>query len=179
ATRRPDQDEELRVRDVQVERVDRGSSAARVDPGGLGVRDCSHADVRPFTGRNVPDDPSEASRPGDRRRPAIAAHGKRPAHWSPTRSYCPISADLSMKRRLGAWRRRAERGLPRVDHGADATARAQPAGGHPWLAYHHNGTLPAWRNWQRTRLVIGRFRVRVPASAPRNVDLTERRSNGT
>jgi hypothetical protein len=25
---------------------------------------------------------------------------------------------------------------------------------------------PAWRNWQRTRLVIGRFRVRIPVPAP-------------
>jgi hypothetical protein len=31
----------------------------------------------------------------------------------------------------------------------------------------HRRVLPAWRNWQRTRLVIGRFRVRVSASAQR------------
>ncbi len=31
------------------------------------------------------------------------------------------------------------------------------------------GPPPAWRNWQRTRLVIGRFSVRVRASAPPRV----------
>jgi hypothetical protein len=43
-----DEDEELAVLDVQVERVDRGARATRVDPGGLGVRDCSHAEGTSF-----------------------------------------------------------------------------------------------------------------------------------
>ena len=69
ATGGADQDEELPVADLQVELVDRGALGARVDPGRLRVRDRSHGEALPFTGRNVPDDPSEG---------AAGAHGAGP-----------------------------------------------------------------------------------------------------
>ncbi len=57
ATRRPDQDEELPVLDLEVQRVDRGSLRAGVDAACMIIGHSSHAVLLP-TGRNVPDDPS-------------------------------------------------------------------------------------------------------------------------
>ena len=42
ATGGADEDEELAVLDLQVELVDRGALGARIDPGRLVVRHCSH-----------------------------------------------------------------------------------------------------------------------------------------
>src|SRR5690606_40700543 len=58
ATGGTDEDEELPVRDLDVERVDGGLGGTRVDPGRLVERDWGHGDGPPSTGRNVPDDPS-------------------------------------------------------------------------------------------------------------------------
>ena len=53
-----DQDEELTVRNVDVEPVDRGFVIAGVRPACVLELDCGHGESNlPFTGRNVPDDP--------------------------------------------------------------------------------------------------------------------------
>jgi hypothetical protein len=60
AARGPDEDEKLSVGDVQVERVDRGTRRPREDSTRLVESDRGHGGA-PFTGRNVPDDPSEVA----------------------------------------------------------------------------------------------------------------------
>src|SRR5690606_1274703 len=55
ATGGADENEELAVGDLDVQLVDRGASAARVEAGGVVERNGCH--VFSFTGRYVPDDP--------------------------------------------------------------------------------------------------------------------------
>jgi hypothetical protein len=59
--------------------------------------------------------------------------------------------------------------VPSPAHPMDGTVRSVRVRGtdrHGGLAYHRKHHMPAWRNWQRTRLVIGRLGVRVSPSAP-------------
>ena len=128
ATGRPDQDEELPVVDLEVQRVDRGSLRAGIDAACVIIGHSSHAVLLP-TGRNVPDDPS--SKGGHRlscRSPSgIEPTGCRPRERETDAAAPPAApASRAAGRRAG---RRARRGRlrPRPRSRRNRRRRTRPA----------------------------------------------------